>query len=146
MEDLVSYKTKRLSAIGIDPKELRIGNLVNHNGQIITVKNISEYGINKEDVVDKYHEAGSGAYRIIRYKDIQPILLTEKILKKSGFKNGEFELDNYSGAVLKFLPFCGILRLVDRTGFFLTHNGLKNVHDLQNIFYDLNGYEIEIKL
>ncbi|MGV8136506.1 MAG: hypothetical protein AB2L20_14955 [Mangrovibacterium sp.] len=149
MEDQAPYRTKHPVVAGIDPKELRIGNLLVHNGQIIVVKNISEYGINKEEVTEGYHDAGSGAYTILRYENISPIELTEELLLKAGFEKIERESmleynvwANRDGEEILFQAddhFCHSFIQTER-------NEIKSLHRLQNLYFALTGEELKIIL
>ena len=80
---------------------------------------------------------------------VKPIPLTEEWLLKFGLKKSEKELvlefADYSNAYLWFNNKSGQLRLVTEQGKYLTHDNLKHVHQLQNLYFALTGKELEIK-
>ena len=133
----------------IKPEDLRIGNWVNHHGEIITVD-----GIDDIDVFNK--KCGE-----IPLHSILPIPLTEKILLDCGFdqisdtniyvismhKIGINKLkslavyideNSYTAAIVDY--YTG----VEKTD--LLHMDYQHLHELQNLFYSLTKTELIIKL
>jgi len=129
--------------------ELRIGNwLIDYENKIGKVKSIEDYNVLKvvsnEGVLISYCE-------IELYK---PIPLTEEILFKCGFKKTEI-LGSYNIGSFTFhsqrpcndsakftlvteIYFCGRSVLVV--------NGVKHLHQLQNLYFALTNQELNIEL
>ena len=97
----------------------------------------------------KYFQIDEFPQVVIMLKELEPIPLTEEWLVKFGFENDKkgliLEFKNYSYSYLWFNNNSGQLRLVSEGGKFLTHDNLKYVHQLQNLYFALTGKELEIK-
>ena len=137
--------------------ELRIGNYVNIEGDVVKVK----------EIYDKSIHYANGEYESYATEDfIQPIELTEEILVKIGFKKvfqsavtkGRFELNINIGDC----EFVNIVYHIYKSGnpnFNITQrrcasfcdnsiykNNVKYLHELQNAYYCLTSEELEVKL
>ena len=122
----------------IKPEDLRIGNWVNHHGEIITVD-----GIDDIDVFNK--KCGE-----IPLHSILPIPLTEKILLDCGCKKrpeGFIGFKIFAGTYLEIniSKKRTIIFLEDGSKCVdLKHNGF--LHEFQNTIYSLTKTELIIKL
>lgn len=111
------------------PSELRIGNLLFHNNEIITVKGISphcgDYAINTDS---------SWVY----LKNCEPIQLTEEWLLKFGYLPCSFAENHFyiKGHVIWK---CNDMFLCDKNGVVLQY-----VHHLQNLYFAVSNKELEI--
>lgn len=78
--------------------------------------------------------------------NIEPIKLTKEWLFKFGFVEAGDEvlmdLGNWTNSMLWFNQNSGQLRLVESNGKYLTHDNLKYVHQLQNLYFALKGKEL----
>jgi len=119
----------------INPKEFRIGNLVNYMGQVYKV-----VGIQRSHVYVLYEIKDCSVSRdYFVSKDnleLEPIPLTDKILVKMGaceVRDGEFIISQ---------------RMILRTELwyidYVSRTELKSVHKLQNFIYEFNGEEITL--
>ena len=62
------------------PQELRVGNLVNYNGEVVRVEQITKKKIG-------YHRhKGETRMNYARLFEVEPIPITEELLKKNGFE------------------------------------------------------------
>ncbi len=131
----------------ISVRELRIGNIALcksvYTGEF-------ELMVVDEIIPNKPYEYGVNGYTESLLK---PIPLTEEILLKSGFEKAEIPFKDGSGSlfgytakgmeafVLKYNPFNPVC-------FTEYHYGKKieHLHQLQNLFFDLTGKELEIHL
>ena len=124
--------------------ELRIGNWVY---QDYVKENVTVSGL-YESSDECWYNIHNGESRG-PIQSFKPIPLTEEWLIKFGFEddNGEIELQlgNYTGAYLWFNNVSKQLRLVSGDGKFLSHDKLKYVHQLQNLYFALTGEELTIK-
>lgn len=130
--------------------ELRIGNYVNIEGDVVKVKEIYEKSI---------HYA-NGAYESYATEDfIQPIELTGDILIDIGFKKGYNEI--YSKTIkVDFYEYNISYQNVKDNKYSFVAYGYKNgelkrqirldniqyLHELQNVFFSFTNQELEIKL
>lgn len=109
--------------------ELRIGNYYQENGTI--------YRTTPDDITNLMRCES----RKVK-SDMQPIPLKEELLYKCGFRK-----DNNSG---KFHAAHIEICFSNGESFGMTGNApiynLKCLHHLQNIYYDLTGIELEVKL
>mgnify|MGYP003510914019 CR=1 FL=1 len=130
----------------IKPEDLRIGNWVNHHGEIITVD-----GIDDIDVFNK--KCGE-----IPLHSILPIPLTEKILLDCGFvKDGLFvgEFVYTKSKYFYSMELKLLFVITGHNGEVLNYEGYEvqtsdnqtiYLHELQNLFYSLTKTELIIKL
>ena len=138
----------------INTTELRIGNYVLFNKQLIRVKGVTAGAVMLEGVM---YETGNPNYPI-EYKQIpasdasiQPIPLNDDILQKVCGRipmNGGYAY-KYYGARVTFLIY------KDEEGYFIGMNYMDNVfhvtpchlqsfHQLQNVFFAQYGFEMDI--
>jgi len=135
--------------------ELRIGNLVTVNnpeyypklkGVILRVTSISpnrdDYSIGLEHINQKPNTYYQSYSQFIKF--IEPIAISEKLIVEFGFENNELELGRWTFAKFWFNVKSGQLRLVDKSGLLLTHDNLKCVHQLQNLYFALRNEELAI--
>lgn len=120
-------------SLGMEAKELRIGNYIVVNGHIIIVEDVLVCGINL------HHDCW-----LYDIDELEPITLTEEILLKCGFeiKEGRFGNEYHLGT---FVLFTSELLSIS----FVWDNFIKDIkslHQLQNLFYALTGEELEINL
>ena len=130
----------------IKPEDLRIGNWVNHHGEIITVD-----GIDDIDVFNK--KCGE-----IPLHSILPIPLTEKILLDCGFvKDGLFvgEFVYTKSKYFYSMELKLLFVITGHNGEVLNYEGYEvqtsdnqtiYLHELQNLFYSLTKTNLIIKL
>jgi hypothetical protein len=127
------------------PNELRIGNLVYHNGSVIEVENVIDFCINM--IFNNY--SGSREDQI-DIEEIEPIPLNEEWLLKfgainmSGWTGLKFDFEVWDEkAEYTFELMDGILTL------YHFDNRLKKietpyVHQLQNLYFAMTGEELKI--
>jgi hypothetical protein len=125
----------------IDIKELRIGNLLNHNNGSMVGSFILGL-IHLEDIIKDNSHAS----------EYEPILLTEEWLLKFGF-----EKDDVFDEFFTYLPIHDLC--MDKLSFrvdegFICYESIKYrtllkhiqyVHSLQNLYFALTNQELEIK-
>ena len=131
------------------PTELRIGNLVMYNGEVVRVEQITKKKIG-------YHRhKGETRMNYARLFEIEPIPITEELLLKIGFKKDvdanslyRYAIDNClfevrlwdSGILIKLENYCeDCVRKVHLPK-------TPNLHQLQNAYYLATGKELEIEL
>jgi hypothetical protein len=136
----------------LKPQDVRVGNWVQFDNEVIKVTDIFNGGIN---VCDDNYET----YPIHYLQQLEPIPLTPEILEKAGFKKG-YQKDwrrlniTPKGSNTKFcFVACiaeGIDNWVDYTvdDVFATRRrtNIKHLHQLQNLYFALTGEELEIEL
>lgn len=137
------------------PQELKIGNLVCYNGEVVTVKQITKHKIGYHT---KPYETRMCYTRLC---EIEPILITEELLLKIGFKKGRNGYFNYRECndelSIRFIPnytfieyanLCFNPEDVTETNYSssLEFPNTLHLHTLQNIWHLLTGKELEIKL
>lgn len=115
----------------MEANELRIGNLVNYQGD-----NWNMSSIFKDDPLELVK---NGTYKIANISEFQPIELTEELLLNFGFKwknNGlrksNFCLRNFGSSWSIFLS----------NESFNFNVELKYFHELQNLYFYITGVEI----
>lgn len=131
----------------IEPKELRIGNWVN----VITKDNpVQIDGIKRQKVKDGYYYSVliDGEYYLP--ENLNGIPLTPKILEKCGFENKHAEYcEHYKKdkILIEIIPDGTYqARLEYDSSHSLWLIELASLHQLQNLYLDLTGEEIEINL
>lgn len=144
----------------IDPKDIRIGNLVEFKGQYVPIVKIDSMNELIDDgkliykgsvAVPEYSPDG----RIWNYnspwlEQVNPIPITDEWLQKFSFgklSNGEFVLDNFRVVdyyiIDSQLHFSFRIKHPDYTIYHLVE--IKHVHQLQNIYYALTQEELTLK-
>ena len=139
MEEQAPYRTNRPTPI-IDPKELRIGNLIKArdiNQFRIDEICLSEYG----EYIFRMYPAFPDKKSCIHLQVYmaEPIQLTEEILLKAGFKKLNWGIVTYYNPLFE-LDSNFVARGVDY------NLKVETVHQLQNLYFVLTGKELEIKL
>lgn len=128
----------------INPKELRIGNLVKCEGKI---RSVDQIGIGLISLIP----IEGITFDVCQGSELDPIPLTHEILEKAGFvynKETEYYIRRYSlGADLEINLFCLFINEFTKD-FQVEYYSMpiKSVHQLQNLFHALTGEELEIKL
>lgn len=115
------------------PQELRLGNLV-----ILTVANIKHFG-KIHSLTPSHLLIGDGIK--CDYCDLEPINISEELLIKLGatkFPDGQSLLLN--NRLIGYRQ-CSNVFYDKSTGI-----NIQFVHKLQNLFYELTGEELEVKL
>lgn len=127
MEDKKPYKTSKPA---IDPREFRIGNLVQY----------SDGGGYAELSALAIHDIEQGLLKV------EPVLLTEEILVKAGFKQTGilFEIGDF--AVKKWVVGSDIEWVIFWGNSVIKYAKNYSLHNLQNFFCDLTEKELNIKL
>lgn len=132
------------------PTELRIGNLINYNGKVVKVEQITKRKIG-------YHtKPNETRMNYARLCEIGPIPITKKLLEKNGFKpyteeHNAYTLDlDINRRVWMFKNTYGWTLQYVRYGVgyndIVSKNIVMFVHDLQNAYQLVTGEELEIKL
>ena len=137
------------------PTELRIGNLVMYNGEVVRVEQITKKKIG-------YHtKPNETRMNYARLCEIEPIPITEDLLLKIGFKkdrNGYFNYSDYNDELsirfssnYTFIEYANLFHCpedVTETNYCssLAFPNTLHLHTLQNIWHLLTGEELEIKL
>ena len=118
----------------MDIRELRIGDKVTYVGRIVTIRAIYETGHVEFLMKDKD--------RVIEFtincKDVEPIPLTDKLLKKIGFTpmgDSRFALTDVALHKYDAINYMFVTRY--------THKLIKYLHQLQHELYDA---DIELKI
>tara|TARA_R110000772_G_scaffold268686_3_gene397514 strand:+ start:2835 stop:3251 length:417 start_codon:yes stop_codon:yes gene_type:complete len=138
--------------MGIQSKELRIGNLVLDRGGKLILIDHWEY---EDKVSTKRKEDSHPLTEFVDY--LTPIPLTEEWLLKFGFENirGNFFKSKIYGndeyILIDLNQDCDnvYLKQINTDGendAILLHNEIKYVHQLQNLYFALTNVELEINL
>lgn len=123
--------------------ELRIGNYVQHNDEIIKVEQITKRKIG-------YHRNGDkSCMHYLKYSEIKPIEITEDILIRLGFE--ETFNDTYR-EILRYDKI-NVIKFDKRLGVYIFNNcsgchfsdTIKYIHELQNAYYVVNNKELKLK-
>lgn len=126
--------------------ELRIGNYVQHNDEIIKVEQITKRKIG-------YHRNGDKSrMHYLKYSEIKPIEITEDLLLKNGFEDDKYGIFKklpalaYSGDNVIIFHKIKEYWLV---GFHCGGNHLnkyiKHIHELQNAYFVVNNKELNLQ-
>jgi Mg2+ and Co2+ transporter CorA len=116
--------------------ELRIGNLVERNGKIHEVSSI-----HADDTIRLFNKDKIASIGCFWLKEVNPIPITEEWLLKFGFKK-YVTRDIYPTLSKNMLNWNDGSLYVIAYGFI---NEIKNVHQLQNLYFALTGEELTIK-
>lgn len=139
--------------------ELRLGNLVMYNNQIVKTTGL-HYGMFECGCPDDNNWMCTG-----RISEVHPIELTEELLLKIGFKKEErmssilyyldYEITEdeyirvryviYNSKSLPLLRITSPSPIISES-YELTKRGIKYLHELQNTYYCLTNNELEIEL
>lgn len=122
----------------MEAKDLRIGNLVYNHDEIVTVEEIQRYMINYDE---EYGEMTSG-YSITNLKGIP---LTEEWLVRFGFVKNPKADNIYDRGRLRIWGHLVYLREEDTEAAHYIPTEVKNVHELQNLYFALTSQELEVK-
>lgn len=137
------------------PTELRIGNLVMYNGEVVRVEQITK------EKIGYHRHKGETRMNYARLFEIEPIPITEELLLKIGFKkkrdgylhysdhNDEFSIKFDLGyAFIEYANLCFNPEDVTETnyGSILEFPNTLHLHTLQNIWYLLTGKELTLQL
>jgi len=128
----------------IQANELRIGNLLERDGNIIEVVRIS-----KENVIN-YETAKEKTGMHTNSGRVNPIPLTEELLLKCGFEVDDSDEDN-KWLNLRYgnIVFCSDESTNFERVYLRIYNTdiiLESLHQLQNIFFALTNQELKIIL
>jgi hypothetical protein len=151
-------------AILLEPKDLRIGNILLYKGEYVHVTTLSM------DIDDEYQETigfckvGETTNEIADWNralcvDLSPVEITPEILEKSCdsfFPGGEnpfyiFKV-NKQGELVIFTgtSLVGQANGIDKNDFYFSFNGvliiLKYLHQIQNLIFSLAGKELKVNL
>ncbi len=144
----------------IHAKELRFGNKVQtQQGEIITVQQIlcntliydTQIKVSREAAaVGKYYKTAYSTQfvEVVKeadYQEIEPIMLTPKVLEKCGFRNFVREDWIYSvgNSHIDFILTEDGLRLRQPVA---SQVSLRYQHQLQNFLFSISGHELETEL
>ena len=120
------------------PQDLRIGNIVNRNGNPIVVKDIAKSGINM--TIDTYGHCDQNYWTL--WSEIEPIPLTEEWLLKFGFEKPK----NRDCYIKKRLQGWKQMAYLIEEDTLIAHwipCKLEHVHQLQNLYFALTGEELK---
>lgn len=137
------------------PQELRIGNLVNYNGKVVKVEQITKHKIG-------YHtKPNETRMNYAMLCEIKPIPITEELLFKTGLKkdrNGYFNYSDHDDELsikfsenYTFIEYANLFHCpedVTETNYSssLEFPNTQHLHTLQNIWHLLTGKELKIEL
>lgn len=136
-------------------EELRIGNYVKIDEGIGKVVSLMSNTFCNECANDDYNitiEMEDGTFREEEESKVEGIPLTEEVLLTCGFEYintdnkvyGLISPENGNGDRYRIVHFLdGDFRMVLNTWRYVS---IKNVHQLQNLFYAINGKELNIQL
>lgn len=134
----------------IDVKELRIGNLVICKNEICRINMINRGDVVEVSTIDSDSVKECLACEIMSDR-LYPITLTEELILKCGFEELYSDSKGYVYDIngVKFLR-C----YFDTPSFFietdednkLFDKPIDNLHQLQNLYFDLTGKELEVTL
>lgn len=134
----------------VDVRELKIGNYVYLQNSKTPYK-ITEIGYSEIEY-PRYEASGisSGAVFRTYVENLNPIPLTEGLLLKCGFTESHSDSKGYIYSIngVDFLR-----HFFDTPSFFietkeedLFNNPIDNLHQLQNLYFDLIGQELDVNL
>lgn len=131
----------------VEVKELMIGNFILHDDKICEVCAIYSNGMMDISPIDSY---------IVKERNnilIEPIPITEELLLKCGFTKEYygFSCDIVELSYGRFL--CNddtdkdkLFLSINNAEYTISGVSFKYLHQLQNIYYDLTGKELDVKL
>jgi hypothetical protein len=118
------------------PQELSIGNLVNYNGKVVKVEQITKHKIG-------YHtKPNETRMNYARLCEIEPIPITDELLLKSGFEQCDYM---FKALFIEMYEVGNGWHLhIDNKHFETALSiTIKYVHQLQNTFYLVTGKGLE---
>lgn len=134
----------------IDPKELRIGNILEYENDLVHVTSLSL------DIDDEYQEI-IGFCKLGKDTDetadwnralcarLNPVSVTHKILEKCGFSENGGEW-SYPGNEFELIPYQDGYNMGINQGEYSHGRLIKYLHELQNLYFAIIGEELEVKL
>lgn len=131
----------------IKPEDLRIGNLVFHDGDINEIKGVFTEFTMRKDSEGRYHETMYMVQlkNLLDYtsEEINAIPLTEEWL----FKFGAKELKAKRGILKEYVLKTVRIEFSNSHNFYYKNSKviISSVHQLQNLFFALTGKELEVK-
>lgn len=120
------------------PQELRIGNLVRYNGEVVKIEQITKRKIG-------YHkEANESRMHYARLVEIEPISLTEEIIGKYFIHHGaSYCRDNNRAEI--YQSYQGWCLNADNSNYTrFVSMIVEYLHELQNAYYMANQQELTI--
>jgi len=117
----------------IEARELRINNLISHNGLICTVEIIN-------GELDQIDFLGyDDFYYSDKTENLKPIPLTEEWLLKFGFKQNSFSLNFENDTRISiYKKYNCFIAQIDNT----VIKEIKYVHEWQNLYFDFTNEEL----
>lgn len=124
--------------------ELRIGNYVQHKGEIIKVEQITKRKIGYHKYADKR------TMQYLKYSEIEPIEITEDILLKIGLEKVKvYSRENFIGdnndVLLSHFYDKDYWRAIIYFNQCTIGKNIKYIHELQNAFFIANNKELKLK-
>lgn len=131
----------------IDTQELRLGNYLKKIKDIVKVTSFSHSLISVTIV-------GTSNQILCLPLELEPISLTEDILLKCGFEKDDTGVDMFDPDYAEWyqmeFPVIGILCQSSDKKYLFDENTdtlrIQYLHQLQNLFFDLTGEELEVEL
>lgn len=130
-------------------KDLRQGNWVYPNEENATPYKV--FGIINDEMIDFGLSGFNGRVQILA-SELEPIPITKEILMNAGFKKEKGKSDYewiYNKTIIEELIDISVAKDGDEIHVFLFSGDclrhIKNVHQLQNLFYSITGNELEIE-
>lgn len=108
--------------------EFRIGNYVQHKGEIVKVEQITKHKIGYHKYADKH------TMQYLKYSEIEPIEIPKDIAESILYKDDRlFKVMNIDGSMNIYNEFTQFIK------------STRYVHELQNVYFLINNEELEIK-
>lgn len=129
----------------IDPKELRIGNTIYHDGKAVSVFSMSMVD-GKMVIVYTFNDTDSRTYYEFP-SEFDPILLTSEWLERFGFNKRDDggSIDWWRGIGKITSDWWVKITEIKDSNYFFYRSGdhpIKYVHQLQNLYFALTGEEL----
>lgn len=119
------------------PQELRIGNLVRYNGEVVKIEKITKRKIG-------YHkEANESRMHYARLSEIEPIELTEEIVGKYFIHCGASYLRDMNRAEIYQTCDGWCLNVNNSNYSAYVSSIVKHIHELQNTYYLVTKKELK---
>ena len=127
--------------------ELRIGNLVSFGGRMATVYQVNRSGAVLQYDGDTNTEIEGVRRSTVSANDIEPVMITEEILIKSGFYKDEGSIRLYIKHVMNS-NIRAFRVLLSNTGLYFPNVewgvNMAGVHQLQNLYFSITGQELSV--